>query len=104
MKPFLRELAAKAPCFVSAYPNAGLPNSMGLYDETAETMAPLMEELLDEQLANIIGGCCGTDEHFIRRFAEMAAGKRPRVPAPRPQVLQLSGLEPLLVTPEVGFV
>ena len=104
MKPFLRELAAKAPCFVSAYPNAGLPNSMGLYDETAETMTPLMEELLDEQLANIIGGCCGTDEHFIRRFAEMAAGKRPRVPAPRPQVLQLSGLEPLLVTPEVGFV
>ena len=53
MKPFLRELAAKAPCYVSAYPNAGLPNSMGLYDETAETMTPTMEELLDEQLAKV---------------------------------------------------
>jgi len=104
MKPFLRELAAKAPCYVSAYPNAGLPNSMGLYDETAETMTPTMEELLDEQLANIIGGCCGTDETFIAQFAAMARGKRPRVPAPRPQVMQLSGLEPLFVTTEVGFV
>ena len=104
MKPFLRDLASKAPYFVSAYPNAGLPNSMGLYDETAETMTPLMEELLDEQLANIIGGCCGTDETFIARFAEMAKGKKPRVPGARPDVMVLSGLEALAVTPEVGFV
>ncbi len=104
MKPFLQELAAKAPCLVSAYPNAGLPNSMGLYDETAETMAPLMEDLVDEGLVNIIGGCCGTDEHFISLFAEMARGKRPRVPAERNPYMQLSGLEPLVVSPEVGFV
>ena len=104
MKPFLQELAAKAPYLVSAYPNAGLPNSMGLYDETAETMAPLMENLVDEQLVNIIGGCCGTDEHFIRLFAEAAKGKTPRTPAKPSPYMQLSGLEPLVVTPEVGFV
>ena len=104
MKPFLQELAAKAPYLVSAYPNAGLPNSMGLYDETAETMAPLMENLVDEQLVNIIGGCCGTDEHFIHLFAEAARGKTPRTPAKPTPYMQLSGLEPLVVTPEVGFV
>ncbi len=104
MKPFLQELAAKAPYLVSAYPNAGLPNSMGLYDETAETMAPLMENLVDEQLVNIIGGCCGTDEHFIHLFAEAAKGKTPRTPAKPSPYMQLSGLEPLVVTPEVGFV
>ena len=104
MKPFLQELAAKAPYLVSAYPNAGLPNSMGLYDETAETMAPLMENLVDEQLVNIIGGCCGTDEHFIHLFAEAARGKTPRTPAIPTPYMQLSGLEPLVVTPEVGFV
>ena len=104
MKPFLKELAAKAPYLVSAYPNAGLPNSMGLYDETAETMAPLMAQLVDEHLVNIIGGCCGTDEHFIRRFAEVARGKTPRKPVERLPLMQLSGLEPLVVTPEIGFV
>ena len=104
MKPFLQELAAKAPYLVSAYPNAGLPNSMGLYDETAETMAPLMENLVDEQLVNIIGGCCGTDEHFIHLFAEAARGKTPRTPTKPTPYMQLSGLEPLVVTPEVGFV
>ena len=104
MKPFLKELAAKAPYLVSAYPNAGLPNSMGLYDETAETMAPLMAQLVDEQLVNIIGGCCGTDEHFIHRFAEVARGKTPRKPVERLPLMQLSGLEPLVVTPEIGFV
>ena len=104
MKPFLKELAAKAPYLVSAYPNAGLPNSMGLYDETAETMAPLMAQLVDEHLVNIIGGCCGTDEHFIRRFAEVARGKTPRKPVERMPLMQLSGLEPLVVTPEIGFV
>ena len=104
MKPFLKELAAKAPYLVSAYPNAGLPNSMGLYDETAETMAPLMAQLVDEHLVNIIGGCCGTDEHFIRRFAEVARGKTPRKPVERMPLMQLSGLEPLVMTPEIGFV
>ena len=104
MKPFLKELSEKAPYYVSAYPNAGLPNSMGLYDETAETMAPRIGEFIDEGLVNIIGGCCGTDEHFIRLFAETAKGKATRVVPEVPQVMRLSGLEALHVTPEVRFV
>ena len=104
MRPFLRELSAKAPCYVSTYPNAGLPNSLGLYDETAGSMTKHMEQIVDERLVNIIGGCCGTDEQFIRQFAEMVEGKPPRVPATPSRVLRLSGLDVLEVTPEVGFV
>ncbi len=104
MMPFVRELAEKAPYLVSVYPNAGLPNSLGLYDETAESMTPQMEEMIDSGLVNIIGGCCGTDEHFIHLFAEAAKGKTPRrIPLP-PNVMTLSGLERLDVTPEVRFV
>ena len=104
MKPFLKELARKAPYYISAYPNAGLPNSMGLYDETAETMAPKMGELVDEGLVNIIGGCCGTDETFIAAYAPLVVGKEPHVPVEKPTSMWLSGLELLEVTPEVQFV
>ena len=104
MKPFLRQLARVAPYYISAYPNAGLPNSMGLYDETAESMAPKMGELVDEGLVNIIGGCCGTDETFIARYADLVVGKQPHVPAPKPDTMWLSGLERLDLTPEVQFV
>ena len=104
MKPFLAELADKAPYYVSAYPNAGLPNSMGLYDETAESMSPQIEELMAEGLVNIVGGCCGTDDEFIRRYDQLAKGKAPRIPQPRPTTMWLSGLELLDVTPEVRFV
>ena len=104
MKPFLRQLARVAPYYISAYPNAGLPNSMGLYDETAESMAPKMGELVDEGLVNIIGGCCGTDETFIAHYADLVVGKQPHVPAPKPDTMWLSGLERLDLTPEVQFV
>ena len=104
MKPFLKELAHRAPYYISAYPNAGLPNSMGLYDETAETMTPKMAELVDEGLVNIIGGCCGTDETFIASYAKIAEGKRPHIPVAKPQTMWLSGLELLDVTPDVHFV
>ena len=104
MKPFLRQLARVAPYYISAYPNAGLPNSMGLYDETAETMAPKMGELVDEGLVNIIGGCCGTDETFIAAYAPLVKGKQPHVPASKPDIMWLSGLERLDLTPEVQFV
>ena len=97
MKPFLKELARRAPYYISCYPNAGLPNSMGLYDETAETMAPQIGELIDEGLVNIVGGCCGTTDEFIARYVPLAEGKAPHVPAPKPQALWLSGLE-LLTT------
>ena len=62
MLPYLRQMAARAPYYISAYPNAGLPNAMGLYDETAESMAPRMGQMIDEGLVNIIGGCCGSDD------------------------------------------
>lgn len=104
MKPFLRELAKHAPYYISAYPNAGLPNSMGLYDETAESMAPKMGELVDEGLVNIIGGCCGTDETFIAAYVPLVEGKKPHVPVENPMTMWLSGLELLDVTPEVQFV
>ena len=104
MKPFLRQLARVAPYYISAYPNAGLPNSMGLYDETAETMAPKMGELVDEGLVNIIGGCCGTDETFIAAYKPLVRNKKPHVPAPKPDTMWLSGLERLDLTPEVQFV
>ena len=93
MKPYLRELARKAPYYISCYPNAGLPNALGLYDETPESMAPKMGELVDEGLVNIIGGCCGTTDEFIRLYGPIVKGKKPHVPAPKPKTMWLSGLE-----------
>ena len=104
MKPFLAHLARKAPCYVSCHPNAGLPNSLGLYDETADTMAPQIAEYIDEGLVNIIGGCCGTTDEFIERYVPLVEGRTPRQPQPLPGTMWLSGLELLDVTPEVGFV
>ena len=104
MKPFIAELARKAPWYTSAHPNAGLPNSMGQYDETAESMAPQIAEFIDEQLVNIVGGCCGTTDEFIARYAELVKGKTPRKPQPKPVTMRLSGLDLLDVTPELGFV
>ena len=104
MKPFIAELARKAPWFVSAHPNAGLPNSMGQYDETAESMAPQIGEYIDEGLVNIVGGCCGTTDEFISRYASLAEGKKPRKPKSIPETMWLSGLDLLDVTPELGFV
>ena len=104
MKPYLKELSAKAPYYISVYPNAGLPNSMGVYDETAESMSPQIGEFIDEGLVNIVGGCCGTDETFIRSYCQLAAGKKPHIRNKKSSTLWLSGLELLDVTPEVGFV
>ena len=104
MKPYLKTLSRKAPYYISVYPNAGLPNSMGIYDETAESMSPQIGEFIDEGLVNIVGGCCGTDETFIRSYCQLAAGKKPHIKNKKPSTLWLSGLELLEVTPEVGFV
>lgn len=104
MKPFLRQLAERAPYYISAYPNAGLPNELGQYDETPESMAPQIAEFVDEQLVNIIGGCCGTTEEFIARYVPIVEGKKPHKPSPHPDTMWLSGLDLLDVTPEVRFV
>ena len=98
MKPYLKELARRAPYYISAYPNAGLPNSLGLYDETPETMAPQIAEFIDEGLVNIVGGCCGTTPDFIARYVPLAEGKQPHRPAERPKGMMLSGLEVLKPT------
>lgn len=104
LKPFLEQLSEMAPCLVSAYPNAGLPNSLGQYDQTPEMMAHEVEEYISEGLVNIIGGCCGTTDAFIARFAPLVSGKSPRTFSEKPRRLRLSGLEVLDVTPEVRFV
>lgn len=105
MKPFLKELARRAPYYISAYPNAGLPNSMGLYDETPETMAPQIGEFIDEELVNIVGGCCGTTPDFIAQYVPLAKdAKKRHVPVARPENLWLSGLDLLELTPSIPFV
>ena len=104
MKPFLAELAKHAPYYISAYPNAGLPNSFGSYDETPEKMAIHVKSFIDEGLVNILGGCCGTTPAHIAKYPELVKGAKPHVPAPRPDCLWLSGLELLEVKPENNFV
>ena len=86
----MKQLAHRAPYYISAYPNAGLPNSLGAYDETPESMAPQIQEFIDEGLVNIIGGCCGTTEKFIAKYVPIAEGKKPHVPQPKPQTMWLS--------------
>ena len=103
MLPYLRQLAHTAPYYISAYPNAGLPNSLGLYDETPDSMAPKVAKMIDEGLVNIIGGCCGTTDEFIRRYPALVAGKRPHQPVAKPERLWLSGLERLEVNPSLFY-
>lgn len=104
MKPYLAELARLAPCFISAYPNAGLPNTFGDYDETPEKMLEHVRPFVEEGLVNVLGGCCGTTPAHIAKFPDLVRGKRPHQPAPKPDCLWLSGLELLEVKPENNFV
>ncbi len=103
MKPFIKRLAEIAPCYISAYPNAGLPNELGQYDQTPAQMAALMREFVDEGLVNIIGGCCGTTDEYISLYPALVAGKAPR-PAARRAEMWLSGLERLVVSSASNFV
>ncbi len=104
LKPFLEQLSEMAPCFVSAYPNAGLPNSLGQYDQSPEEMEREVREYVEEGLVNIVGGCCGTTDAFIARFPPLVSGKRPRAFSEKPRLLRLSGLEVLEAKPEVRFI
>lgn len=104
LKPFLEQLASRAPYYISAYPNAGLPNSLGQYDQTHEDMAAEVKEYIEEGLVNIIGGCCGTTEQYIAKYQDLIQGVQPRVPVKKHAHLWLSGLELLEVSPEINFV
>ena len=104
LKPFLQQLASRAPYYISAYPNAGLPNSLGEYDQTPEDMAREVKEYIDEGLVNIIGGCCGTTEAYIAQYAPLVEGAQPHVPASEADAFCLSGLELLEQSAEVKFI
>ncbi len=104
MKPYLAELSRVSDCYISVHPNAGLPNEMGAYDETPEFMGEQVREFLEEGYVNILGGCCGTTPDHIRFFAEMAKDYSPRPLKKIDPLLRLSGLEPMTLTKELGFV
>ena len=104
MRPHIEELSQKAGCYVSAYPNAGLPNAFGGYDEQPHETAHFIEDFIEHGFVNIVGGCCGTTPQHIRCIAEKAAKAKPRkVPQPEPY-LRLSGLEALTYTPDSVFM
>jgi 5-methyltetrahydrofolate--homocysteine methyltransferase len=94
MRPHIAELARIADTLVSAYPNAGLPNAMGEYDETPDETGHQLHEWAESGLVNILGGCCGTTPDHIRHVADAVRGLKPRQPAERPKAMRLAGLEP----------
>ncbi len=104
MRPHIEELSAKASCFISAYPNAGLPNEFGAYDELPHETAHLVEDFMANGFVNIVGGCCGTTPEHIKCIADKAAKFPPRVPPVPEPFLRLSGLEPVTLTPLTNFV
>ncbi len=104
MRPYLEEMSKKAPFYISAYPNAGLPNQFGEYDETPEEMAVQIKDFLDNHFVNIIGGCCGTTPDHIRNFARFATAALPHIKAKNDGLTRFSGLEPVTITSDTNFV
>ena len=104
MQPHLEEIARIAPLWIHCYPNAGLPNEMGLYDDTPERMAALLRGYAEEGWLNIVGGCCGTTAEHIGAIAEAVSGLPPRRRAEPAAFTQLSGLEPLTLRPDSNFI
>src|ERR1043166_2384788 len=104
MRPYLQELSEKAPFYVSAYPNAGLPNQFGEYDQDAHEMGHQIEEFLKSGFLNIVGGCCGTTPSHIKRIAELAKTASPRKKPQADSLMHLSGLEPVTLRPESNFM
>lgn len=113
IKPFLEEMAAKAPYYISCHPNAGLPNALGQYDITPAEMRDLMRDFVDRGLVNIIGGCCGTTDAYIAEYQKIIYKTGNNEPKPPREIsnfkfqisnLRLSGLELLEATPEVPFI
>jgi 5-methyltetrahydrofolate--homocysteine methyltransferase len=95
MRPYIEELSRIAECHVTCYPNAGLPNAFGGYDETPADMAAVLREFADAGLVNLVGGCCGSTPPHIAAIAKAVQGVKPRALPSIPPTLRLSGLEPL---------
>ena len=104
MRAHIAEIARIADTFVCAYPNAGLPNEFGHYDESPCSMAALLGEFADAGLVNVVGGCCGTTPEHIHEIVRAVEGKSPRRVSEAPPLLRLSGLEAFALTPEIPFV
>ena len=103
MRPYIKELSDKSPFYVCAFPNAGLPNEMGEYDESPQAMAEQIEDFMQSNLVNIIGGCCGTTPQHIKAFADITSKYSPRVKPKRKQAMRLSGLEAVTISKESNF-
>lgn len=102
--PYIEELAANTEYLVSAHPNAGLPNELGEYDQSAREMANLIERMLAKGMVNIVGGCCGTSPEHIKHIAKVVEGYKPRIAPQLPKHTKLSGLELLEIRPNTNFV
>ncbi len=104
IRPWIRNLASIADCPIILYPNAGLPNELGDYDDTPEHMSQIIGQFADQGLLNIVGGCCGTRPEHIQAIAEAVSGKAVRqLPTPEPWC-RLAGLEPLVMRPDLNFI
>ncbi len=104
MRPYMAELSRVADCFTTCYPNAGLPNAFGEYDEAPDDTARELREFAESGLVNMLGGCCGTTPDHIRAIAEAVSGATPRRRPVIEPLTRLSGLEPLVVRPESNFL
>jgi len=104
MRPYIEELANLAPTYISCYPNAGLPNAFGGFDETPERMGADLRDFASNGWLNIVGGCCGSTPEHIHAIAEAVRDLKPHRVVPADHVMRLSGLEPLVIRPELNFV
>jgi 5-methyltetrahydrofolate--homocysteine methyltransferase len=104
MRPFLEELAAVASTYVACYPNAGLPNELGLHDEQPGDTSRYLRAFAEDGLVNVVGGCCGTTPEHVREIARSVEGLPPRRPPERSRLPRFSGLEPFVISPDTGFV
>jgi 5-methyltetrahydrofolate--homocysteine methyltransferase len=104
MRPFVEDISNISDKFISVYPNAGLPNEMGGYDETPNSMAKVLDDFLVSGFVNIVGGCCGTTPEHIKAIAERVKHYKPRIPKTQDPYLRLSGLEPVILRPDSNFM
>jgi len=104
MRPYIQELLKLAPTYISCYPNAGLPNAFGGFDETPERMGEDLRDFASNGWVNIVGGCCGSTPEHIHAIAKAVSDLKPHAVVPTDHVTRLSGLEPLAIRPELNFI